>query len=98
VVRGRKALDEFSVHFRPEDDNPLPMIHNYLIEINGDEARGLCSNELRIPENGQSIIASGYYDDRYRRENGRWKFVLRHANFFHWVPVQQGWARPVEGK
>jgi SnoaL-like domain len=75
-------------------DHPLPMIHNYLISISGDEGTGLCSNELRITENGRSIIASGYYEDRYRRENGRWRFAVRDATFFHWVPIQDGWAVP----
>jgi hypothetical protein len=74
-------------------DHPLPMIHNYLISISDDEATGLCSNELRITEDGRSVIASGYYEDRYRRENGRWKFAMRDATFFHWVPIQEGWAK-----
>jgi hypothetical protein len=72
---------------------PKPMIHNYVIEIDGDNAKGVCSNELRIIENGKSIIASGYYDDVFRRENGRWRFVVRDAVFLHWVPIQQGWAK-----
>jgi hypothetical protein len=75
-------------------ENPMPMIHNYLIAIEGDEASGMNSNELRISENGKSIIASGYYEDRYRRVNGRWKFARRDTTFFHWVPIQTGWAKP----
>ena len=95
-ARGRKAL-EARFHDRPGDEgNSLPMIHNYLISIHGDEATDTCSNELRIVENGQSIIASGYYQDRLRRENGRWKFASREITFFHWVPIQQGWAKPAQ--
>jgi hypothetical protein len=99
-VRGRKNLEE---HFKTaraargaagDADNPLPMIHNYLIRINGDEGTGLCSNELRITENRKSIIASGYYEDRYRRVNGHWKFAERKITWFHWVPLQEGWAKP----
>jgi len=81
-------------HDLPE--HPMPMIHNYLISIHGDEATGINSNELRITNDGKSIIASGYYEDTYRRENGWWKFVRRDTTFFHWVPIQQGWAEPVE--
>jgi hypothetical protein len=93
-VSGLETLKE---HFqdRPrEAEHPLPMIHNYIISIHGDEAAGINSNELRISENGESIIASGYYEDRYRRVNGRWKFARRDTTFFHWAPVQQGWATP----
>ena len=97
AVRGRKALDDY-FRSRPADaEHPLPMIHNYLIAVNGDEATGICSNELRIVENGQSIVASGYYRDRYRREDGFWRFVTREVTFFHWAPIQQGWARPRQG-
>jgi hypothetical protein len=95
-VRGRAALDRLYATVKPDDPHPMPMIHNHLLSISGDDAVGMCSNELRITEKGQSIIASGYYDDRLRREGGRWKFVVRDATFFHWVPIQQGWAKPAK--
>jgi hypothetical protein len=90
--RGREQLVKNFANLEVSSDHPLPMIHNYLLSISGDGANGMCSNELRITENGQSIIASGYYQDKLRRENGRWKFVVRDATFIHWVPIQQGWA------
>ncbi len=97
-ARGRKALEE-RFHDRPgESGNAMPMIHNYLLSIHGDEATGICSNELRITENGKSMIASGYYQDRLRRVGGRWKFAVRDVTFFHWVPLQEGWAKPLEPK
>jgi hypothetical protein len=96
-TRGRAALDK---HYAASADVvnqgrvALPMIHNHLIEVSGNTASGLCSIELRTADKGQSIIASGYYEDTYRRENGRWKFVVRDAHMFHWVPLQEGWANP----
>ena len=96
-ARGRKALEaRFGQMSGP--GNAMPMIHNYLISIHGDEATGICSNELRITEDGKSMIASGYYQDKLRRENGRWKFVVRDVTFFHWVPIQEGWAKPSASK
>lgn len=77
---------------RDNADRPLPMLHNFVIAIDGNEAGGICSNELRATEDGQSIIASGYYEDRYRREGGLWKFARRETTFFHWVPLERGWA------
>jgi len=71
---------------------PLPMIHNHIIDINGDEATGLCSIEIRWVEDGESVISSGYYEDEYRRVNGRWMFAKRDVHFFHWCPLKQGWA------
>jgi hypothetical protein len=92
--RGRQELVAEYAQLLEGSEHPLPMIHNYLLSITGNEATGMCSNELRVPDNGQSIIASGYYEDSFRRENGRWKFTVRDATFFHWVPIQQGWAKP----
>lgn len=105
-LRGRKAIaaafDSTPGHIAPGRSagmsDALPMIHNIAIEISGDEATGICSNELRITEHGKSIIASGYYQDRYRRENGRWKFALRDITFFHWVSLQEGWAKSAKGR
>ena len=37
-------------------------------------------------------------EDKLRREDRAWKFVVRDVTFFHWVPIQQGWAKPVDGK
>lgn len=90
--RGRKQLDENFAQLETLVDRPLPMIHNYLIVISNDQAIGMCSNELRITENGKSIIASGYYEDKLRRENGQWRFTVRDATFIHWVPIQEGWV------
>ncbi len=93
-LSGRKAIAAMYDAVRPGDDHPMPMIHNIQLVIDGDEATGVCANELRVTSGGESIIASGYYEDRFRREGGRWKFVQRDATFFHWVPIQQGWAAP----
>ena len=72
---------------------PLPMIHNHIIDIDGDTARGQCSIELRMTHDGKSMIASGYYDDEYRRVDGRWRFAKRDATIFHLCTLQDGWAK-----
>jgi len=96
VVRGRAALDKF--YGAIKRNTALPCIHNHLITLAGDEATGTCSIEVRITRNNQSMIGSGYYEDRFRRENGRWKFVERHCTFFHFVPLQQGWVEASAAK
>ena len=95
-VRGREALDRHYCDRTGWAERPMPMIHNHILEVAGDEARGICSVEIRLGARGESIIASGYYQDRFRRENGRWLFAERDIALFHWVPIQQGWAKPVE--
>jgi hypothetical protein len=75
-------------------DRPLPMLHNLLVKIDGDDAISLCSNELRMSDNGESMIGSGYYKDTLRRENGQWKFVVRDMTFIHYIPLVPGWTNP----
>ena len=89
-VRGRKQLDEFYPGLKR--GMALPCIHNHIIELDGDNAKGTCTIEVRITQNGQSIIGSGFYADIYRRVNGRWKFVERHSQFYHFVPLSKGWV------
>ena len=71
---------------------PIPMIHNHLIDIDGDEARGQCAIELRMTADGKSMIGSGYYDDVYRRVDGRWRFAKRDATIFHMCDMKEGWV------
>jgi hypothetical protein len=82
-VRGREALDAHYVA-RPESRGvATPMIHNHLIEVEGDHARAICSIELRIAA-GEGVFASGYYEDVLHREDGQWKFFERRVTFFRW--------------
>ncbi len=89
--RGRAALEKAFTAI-PVAGNSLPMIHNQLIEVAGNEATGVCSLELRSSANGKSLIGSGFYEDRFRKENGRWKFAVRDVRLFHLVPIQDGWT------
>jgi len=75
-----------------EPGRTIPMVHNITLSLCGDEGTGLCSIETRLKSNGQSLIASGYYSDRYRRVNGRWMFAGREYIGFHIAPIQKGWA------
>jgi hypothetical protein len=93
--QGRAQLDENFAQLDGNGGQMMPMLHNYLLQIHGDEAVGLCSNELRMTESGESMIGGGYYRDSFRRERGRWRFTVRDMTFFHWVPIQQGWAGQV---
>ena len=92
-ARGRAELDKMYGSMAGRTVQTLPMLHNYLVVISGDEATGICSLEVRASISGQSIIGSGYYDDIFRRVNGNWQFVVRSVSFFHWVTLQEGWAK-----
>ena len=92
AVRGREALLKFYRASVREPEVAIPFIQNHIIEVNGDEAHGTCAIEARFARNGESFTAAGYYEDKYRRERGRWRFVERKLFFHHVVPLKQGWA------
>lgn len=95
-ARGRKALDAAYGDVAASPGASLPMIHNIVLELSGDEGRGLCSIELRNSTGGQNVIASGYYEDQFRREDGHWKFVKREVFFHHFTTLEKGWAKPAQ--
>jgi ketosteroid isomerase-like protein len=92
TVRGREALDKFYKTSVSKPEMAIPFIQNHIIKVNGDEAEGTCGIEARFNRNGESFTAAGFYEDRYRRERGQWRFTQRKITFFHVVPLKQGWA------
>ncbi len=90
-IRGREALRAaFARLFDGADLQPF--VHNHLIELDGDEASGICYIDLRSVQDGKSMMGSGFYTDRYEREDGEWKFRSRRLNLRHFVPLDEGWA------
>jgi hypothetical protein len=94
VVRGRPELDAFFNSLGTQPQQPLPMLHNFLISVEGDEARALSSIEVRILHDGHIMDGSGYYRDRFRRVDGRWKFVERDCTFLAMIPQANPAAKP----
>ena len=93
-VRGRAALDAFFDGLGRQPQQPLPMIHNFLVSVDGDEARALSTIEVRVVHAGQVIDGIGYYRDRLRRVDGRWKFVERDCTFLSMIPMATPAAKP----
>jgi hypothetical protein len=72
----------------------VPFIHNHIIEFDGDnEAHGTCTIDARFTRKGESLLGAGWYNDTYRRVNGKWRFAERKIHFHHNVPLKEGWAK-----
>jgi uncharacterized protein (TIGR02246 family) len=69
-----------------------PFVHNHLIELQGDDATGVCYLDLRATMEGRSMIGSGFYHDCYQRVDGVWKFRSRKLTMRHFAPLSEGWA------
>lgn len=87
-IRGRAALNAYYGDRTGQSRQPIPMIHNHLIDVEGDEASSICEMDLRLGVEGVTMIGAGYYQDQFRRVDGRWMFVLRDWTYFYWRPQQ----------
>ena len=91
VTRGHEQL-RASYSQALAEMTPKPFIHNHVIELDGDSARGICSVEIRLVQDGRAHDAAGHYVDDYRKVDGRWRFQRRVFVVYHWCPTTEGWA------
>jgi hypothetical protein len=91
LVEGReKLLGMYRAAFA--DLQVLPCVHNHIVELDGDQATGFCSVEIRMVQKGEAITAAGHYEDQFRRVGSDWKFARRNLILYHQVPHLKGWA------
>lgn len=90
VIEGREALR--AVYSQKLNELMLhPFVHNHIIDLDGDCARGIAYIDLRCIRGGQSLIGSGYYQDQYALENDAWKFRARKLTMHYLVPPGANW-------
>jgi len=96
ISRGR---EEIRVFFKQQVDLLLKQmchtVHNHRVTLDGDRASGDCYFELTAVDgiNGDAVVGTGRYIDRYRRVGGLWLFEERKADLFHIAPLGEGWAK-----
>ena len=77
------------------------MVHNPIIEVNGDEALGrwyfdvpcVSSAESEAFGGGKAGWLQGMYDERYRRTADQWLISAMTASFHYAAAVDEGWAK-----
>jgi len=67
-------------------------IHNHVVEIDGDRAKGFSYLEARPVINGEAHMVAGKYDDECRKTGGRWRFTRMIFTPHFIVPFKDGWA------
>lgn len=79
--RGRFAVLEATNH----------IAHEQILELgpDADAAAGLVTSHAEVCRNGQTLVAALRYRDRYRREQGRWRFAERALSFLYYLPVEE---------
>jgi ketosteroid isomerase-like protein len=81
LYRGRFAVLGPSNHFT----------HDRIIRFGDDpdEATGIVLSHAEMQRKGEPMLAAIRYADRYRREDGAWRFAERLFDFFYYVPTAQ---------
>ena len=87
-MRGRDAIRATYERTFAADDF-YPSVHNHVIEITGDAARGACDLDLRAVIGGQRMTGFGSYEDRYVRTGDGWKFQSRRLVMHELRPAPQ---------
>jgi uncharacterized protein (TIGR02246 family) len=87
VLSGRRAILE-AYEKMLNDDEFHPFVHNHVIELDGDSATGTCYLDLRATISGRAMLSSGYYNDRYQRVDGAWKFRSRKVTMLDFVSLR----------
>ena len=89
-IAGHEALR--AIYSQKVGDMTLhPFVHNHVIDLHGDEASGFAYLDLRCVRDGVSLVGSGYYEDRYLREDGSWKISSRKLNMHYLVKPGEDW-------
>jgi ketosteroid isomerase-like protein len=87
ILVGREAIQGGFEQTMAQSSLPLlPMIHNFVFHIDGDRADALCWSEIRLTEDGERKMCSGYYQDQLIRRADGWKFIVRDLTFREVVP------------
>jgi hypothetical protein len=69
------------------------MLHNPIIEVDGDEATGRWRTEIAaVTVEAEAVWLQGIYEHEYRRVDGKWKCSSYTVEPTYVTPYEQGWA------
>jgi hypothetical protein len=73
----------------------MHMIHDPIIEVDGDRATGKWYYEAPTTDTstGKAQWMAGIYQEQYVRENGEWKFSSIETKWNYITPYDEGWAK-----
>jgi len=75
IVGRKDLLASYDAIFSAAELNP--MVHNHVIELDGDRAAGYCYLDLRATTPDAPMKGHGFYVDEYVRTPEGWKFAAR---------------------
>jgi len=93
TYEGREELRDFVNSVVPEHYSFIVhMLHNPVIEVDGDAATGRWYFEAPCTSQGTDRWIQGWYDDEYERVNGEWRFTSVETGFNYVADYDEGWG------
>jgi len=73
----------------------MHMVHNAVIEVDGDRATGRWYYEAPTTDTASDRAQwmAGTYEEQYVREDGEWKFAAIDTRWKYISPYDEGWAK-----
>jgi len=96
VFSGREGLEVFFGQVVPGAVSfCMHMVHNAIIEVDGDRATGKWYYEAPTTDasSGRAQWMAGTYLEEYVREDGEWKFASIETKWKYISPYDEGWAK-----
>jgi hypothetical protein len=92
---GREAIRAFFAGASKLVPFAIHQVTNPVIEIEGERARGhwYLWEPIVFAQGNQALWMAGRYDDRYRREGGRWLFEKVTVHVRMLSPYEEGFAK-----
>lgn len=92
---GKDAIRGALTNFWTSITWSIHLMTNPIIEVDpsGQEATGQWYIWEPATVDGRPLWMVGSYDEKYRKEDGRWKFSYVYLNFEFMTPYESGWVK-----
>lgn len=93
--KGRKAVYSFFSKTVPSRLSFfVHMVHNPLIHVKGNEAKGVWywTEPCTLKKTNKAAWICGRYNEDYVKQGKHWKFKRMQLKFFYFTPYEKGWV------
>lgn len=92
MMKGREDISKQFVDIPNHTDMLKQFIHNHVVEVNGDTAKGFLYLEAKYATEGESLFVAGKITDDYVRIDNRWLIQDTVTHIYFTTPLSKGWA------
>lgn len=91
-ARGTAAIDALYRKIPDNADIVRQFIHNHLVEVDGDTAKGISYLDARYGKDGESLLVAARFEETYTREAQGWLISETLVKIYFAAPVTPGWG------